>query len=61
MSQPDNKLYEFGVFRLDAGQRLLWHGEEMLTWVILSSAARLASRRTFCTGSVRVLMSDGSV
>jgi Tol biopolymer transport system component/DNA-binding winged helix-turn-helix (wHTH) protein len=30
MSQSDNKLYEFGAFRLDAAERVLWRGEEML-------------------------------
>jgi Tol biopolymer transport system component/DNA-binding winged helix-turn-helix (wHTH) protein len=31
MSQSDNKLYEFGEFRLDTAERVLWRGEEMLT------------------------------
>ncbi|MCI0489521.1 MAG: winged helix-turn-helix domain-containing protein [Blastocatellia bacterium] len=30
MSQFPKKLYEFGAFRLDAAERVLWHGEEML-------------------------------
>jgi Tol biopolymer transport system component/DNA-binding winged helix-turn-helix (wHTH) protein len=30
MSQFFNKLYEFGEFRLDAAERVLWRGEEML-------------------------------
>lgn len=31
MSQSDNKLYEFGEYRLDLSDRLLWRGEEVLT------------------------------
>lgn len=30
MSQSDNKLYEFGAFRLDTAERVLWHDEELL-------------------------------
>lgn len=30
MSQVFNRLYEFGGFRLDPAERLLWHGEETL-------------------------------
>ena len=30
MSQSPNKLYEFGAFRLDASERVLWRGGEML-------------------------------
>ncbi len=30
MLQLSNKLFEFGEFRLDAKERLLWHGEEVL-------------------------------
>ncbi len=31
MSQSDNKLYEFGEYRLDLSERMLWRGEELLT------------------------------
>ena len=30
MSQSSNKLYGFGAFRLDAAERVLWRGEELL-------------------------------
>ncbi|MCM3873638.1 MAG: DPP IV N-terminal domain-containing protein [Pyrinomonadaceae bacterium] len=30
MSQPVNKLYEFGAFRLDTAERVLWRDEEVL-------------------------------
>jgi len=30
MSHSDNRLYEFGAFRLDSAERVLWRGEEIL-------------------------------
>lgn len=30
MSQPSNQLYEFGTFRLDGGERVLWRGDELI-------------------------------
>ena len=53
MSQSSNKLYEFGAFRLDAAQRVLWHGEEMLAlpskvfdtlWILVTGEGRVVSK-----------------
>ena len=30
MSRSDTTLYEFGAFRLDVAERVLWRGEELL-------------------------------
>jgi Tol biopolymer transport system component/DNA-binding winged helix-turn-helix (wHTH) protein len=53
MSQSSIKLYEFGAFRLDAAERVLWRGEEMITlppkvfetlWVLVKEGGRVVSK-----------------
>jgi DNA-binding winged helix-turn-helix (wHTH) protein len=53
MLQSSNKLYEFGAFRLDAAERVLWHGEEMLAlpskvfdtlWMLVTREGRVVSK-----------------
>src|SRR5215813_8158354 len=53
MSQFPNKLYEFGEYRLDAAERVLWHGEEVIVlpskvfdtlWVLVKEEGRIVSK-----------------
>src|SRR4029079_10646575 len=53
MSQPAKRIYEFGAFRLDAVERVLWRGAEMLTlppkvfdtlWMLVESDGRVVSK-----------------
>src|SRR5690348_5593930 len=53
MSQSSSKLYEFGAFRLDAVDRVLWRGEEMIAlppkvfdtlWMLVKEAGRVVSK-----------------
>src|SRR5262245_35389020 len=53
MSQVSNKLYEFGVFRLDAAKRVLWRGDEMIVlpskvfdtlWMLVKEEGRVVSK-----------------
>jgi len=53
MSQSSTKLYEFGAFRLDAVERVLWRGEEMIVlppkvfdtlWMLVKEEGRVVSK-----------------
>jgi Tol biopolymer transport system component/DNA-binding winged helix-turn-helix (wHTH) protein len=53
MSQYSTKLYEFGAFRLDAVERVLWRGEEMIVlppkvfdtlWMLVKEEGRVVSK-----------------
>src|SRR5215475_12465944 len=53
MSQVSTKLYEFGAFRLDASERVLWRGEEMIVlpskvfdtlWMLVKEEGRVVSK-----------------
>jgi Tol biopolymer transport system component/DNA-binding winged helix-turn-helix (wHTH) protein len=53
MYQSSTKLYEFGVFRLDAVERVLWRGEEMIVlppkvfdtlWMLVKEEGRVVSK-----------------
>lgn len=53
MSQSSTKLYEFGAFRLDAAERVLWRGEEMIVlppkvfdtlWMLVKEEGRVVSK-----------------
>jgi Tol biopolymer transport system component/DNA-binding winged helix-turn-helix (wHTH) protein len=53
MSQSSTKLYEFGAFRLDAAERVLWRGEEMIVlppkvfdtlWMLVKEGGRVVSK-----------------
>jgi Tol biopolymer transport system component/DNA-binding winged helix-turn-helix (wHTH) protein len=53
MSQSSSKLYEFGAFRLDPAERVLWHGEEMIVlpskvfdtlWILVKEEGRVVSK-----------------
>ena len=53
MSQSSTKLYEFGAFRLDAAERVLWRGEEMIAlptkvfdtlWMLVKEKGRVVSK-----------------
>ncbi|HKQ73872.1 MAG TPA: winged helix-turn-helix domain-containing protein [Blastocatellia bacterium] len=53
MSQISTKLYEFGAFRLDASQRVLWRGEELIVlpskvfdtlWMLVKEEGRVVSK-----------------
>ncbi len=53
MSQVSTKLYEFGAFRLDASERVLWRGEEMIVlpskvfdtlWMLVKQEGRVVSK-----------------
>jgi Tol biopolymer transport system component/DNA-binding winged helix-turn-helix (wHTH) protein len=53
MPQSPNKLYGFGSFRLDAGERVLWRGEELLVlppkvfdtlWMLVEREGRVVSK-----------------
>src|SRR5262245_38211803 len=53
MSQSSNKLYEFGAFRLNAVERVLWRGEEMIVlppkvfdtlWMLVKEEGRVVSK-----------------
>jgi Tol biopolymer transport system component/DNA-binding winged helix-turn-helix (wHTH) protein len=53
MSQSSTKLYEFGAFRLDAVERVLWRGEEMIAlppkvfdtlWMLVKEGGRIVSK-----------------
>src|SRR5262245_63887384 len=53
MSQSATKLYEFGEFRLDATDRVLWRGEEMIAlppkvfdtlWMLVKEGGRVVSK-----------------
>ena len=53
MSQSSSKLYEFGAFRLDAIERVLWRGEEMIVlppkvfdmlWMLVKEEGRVVSK-----------------
>jgi Tol biopolymer transport system component/DNA-binding winged helix-turn-helix (wHTH) protein len=53
MSQISTRLYEFGGFRLDASERVLWRGEEMIVlpskvfdtlWMLVKEEGRVVSK-----------------
>ncbi len=53
MSQSSSKLYEFGAFRLDASERVLWRDEEMIVlppkvfdtlWALVKEEGRVVSK-----------------
>ncbi len=53
MSQVTTKLYEFGEYRLDAAERVLWRGEEMIVlppkvldtlWMLVKEEGRVVSK-----------------
>src|SRR5215471_14328599 len=53
MSQSSTRLYEFGAFRLDAVERVLWRGEEMIVlppkvfdtlWMLVKGEGRVVSK-----------------
>ncbi len=53
MSRSSGKLYEFGAFRLDAAERVLWRGEEMIVlppkvfdtlWALVKEEGRVVSK-----------------
>jgi len=53
MSQSSTKLYEFGAFRMDAVERVLWRGEEMIVlppkvfdtlWMLVKEEGRVVSK-----------------
>ena len=53
MSQVSTRLYEFGAFRLDASERVLWRGEEMIVlpskvfdtlWMLVKEEGRVVSK-----------------
>ncbi|MGH9753418.1 MAG: winged helix-turn-helix domain-containing protein [Blastocatellia bacterium] len=53
MSQSSTRLYEFGAFRLDAAERVLWRGEEMIVlpskvfdtlWVLVKREGNVVSK-----------------
>jgi Tol biopolymer transport system component/DNA-binding winged helix-turn-helix (wHTH) protein len=53
MSQSSTKLYEFGAFRLDAAERVLWRGGEMVVlppkvfdtlWTLVKEEGRVVSK-----------------
>ncbi|HEY8462282.1 MAG TPA: winged helix-turn-helix domain-containing protein, partial [Blastocatellia bacterium] len=53
MSQATNRLYEFGAYRLDAAERVLWRGEEMIAlppkvfdtlWTLVKEGGRVVSK-----------------
>ena len=53
MSQVSSKLYEFGEFRLDASERVLWRGEERIVlpskvfdtlWMLVREEGRVVSK-----------------
>src|SRR5215475_15508019 len=53
MSQSSTRLYEFGAFRLDAVERVLWRGEEMIVlppkvfdtlWMLVKEEGRVVSK-----------------
>ncbi len=53
MSQSSTRLYEFGAFRLDAAERVLWRGEEMIVlppkvfdtlWMLVKEEGRVVSK-----------------
>src|SRR5215470_4349182 len=53
MSQSSIRLYEFGAFRLDATERVLWRGEEMIAlppkvfdtlWMLVKEGGRVVSK-----------------
>jgi Tol biopolymer transport system component/DNA-binding winged helix-turn-helix (wHTH) protein len=53
MSQSSTRLYEFGAFRLDAAERVLWRGEEMIVlppkvfdtlWMLVKEGGRVVSK-----------------
>jgi DNA-binding winged helix-turn-helix (wHTH) protein len=53
MSQSSSSLYEFGEFRLDAAERVLWRGEEMIAlppkvfdtlWMLVKEGGRVVSK-----------------
>src|SRR5262249_17849981 len=53
MSQVSTKLYEFGAFGLDASERVLWRGEEMIVlpskvfdtlWMLVKEEGRVVSK-----------------
>src|SRR5215468_2116395 len=53
MSQLSSSLYEFGAFRLDAAERVLWRGEEMIAlppkvfdtlWTLVKEEGRVVSK-----------------
>src|SRR5262245_46761562 len=53
MSQSFIRLYEFGAFRLDAAERVLWRGEEMIAlppkvfdtlWALVKEEGRVVSK-----------------
>ncbi|MBO0857217.1 MAG: PD40 domain-containing protein [Chloracidobacterium sp.] len=56
MSKSATKLYEFGAFRLDAAERVLWRGEEMIAlppkvfdtlWTLVKEEGRIVSKADF--------------
>jgi len=53
MSQLSTRLYEFGAYRLDAAERVLWRGEEMIAlppkvfdtlWMLVKEEGRVVSK-----------------
>jgi Tol biopolymer transport system component/DNA-binding winged helix-turn-helix (wHTH) protein len=53
MSQSSTRLYKFGAFRLDADERVLWRGEEMIVlppkvfdtlWMLVREEGRVVSK-----------------
>jgi Tol biopolymer transport system component/DNA-binding winged helix-turn-helix (wHTH) protein len=53
MSQSSIRLYEFGAFRLDSAERVLWRGEEMIVlppkvfdtlWMLVKEEGRVVSK-----------------
>src|SRR5262245_8626013 len=53
MSQFSSSLYEFGAFRLDAAERVLWRGEELIVlppkvfdtlWLLIKEEGRIVSK-----------------
>src|SRR5262245_47504466 len=53
MSLSSSRFYEFGAFRLDAIERVLWRGEEMIVlppkvfdtlWILVKEEGRVVSK-----------------